>query len=294
MIERLKKINTRELIEITIGVIIVAFSFYFLLSPAHLVTGGVTGLSIIFEKIFNISNGLIISLFILIANLILLAIGGIILGRKFFYKTVYGTIMLPLMIAVFELIPLEHHWIYDKITDSNYQLVIVATIGALLTGFGLGLVFKNNATTGGTDVIQRILYEKLKVPFSVAIYLTDGIIIALGFIIFGIEQSYFAVIAIIISGTVVDKLMLSGRSGYTVFIVTNDYLKLKEEIYLKVNRGITKIEAVGGFSDQERDMIICTISKNQLYHLKAVIQEKDPHAFTFITKTYESVGQGFN
>lgn len=288
--------NLREAIEITIGVILVGIAFYFLFLPKELVTGGVTGLSIVFKEVINfvkIDEELAVSIFIFIANSVLLIIGGIILGREFFFKTIYGTILLPLVTFILSILPIDSNIVLDSIKDDSNKIIIISTVGALITGLGLGLVFKNNATTGGTDVIQRILYEKLKVPFSVAIYLTDGIIIALGFAIFGIDNTYFAVIALIISGTLVDKVLLSGRSGYTVFIVTNDYQILKEEIYKHVNRGITKVSAVGGYSDTEREMIICTISKNQLYHLKAVIEEVDPSAFTFITKTVESVGQGF-
>lgn len=283
----------REATEITIGVILISLAFYFLFLPSELVTGGVTGLSIVFKEIFKASE-VAVSIFILIANLILLLIGGIILGKEFFFKTIYGTLLLPLITLLLSLLPIDSNIILNNISQDSNKIIIISTVGGLITGLGLGLVFKNNATTGGTDVVQRILYEKLKVPFSFAIYLTDGLIIALGFFIFGIDNTYFAVIALIIAGTLVDKVILSGRSGYTVFIVTSDYQKLKTEIYSKVNRGITKVSAVGGYSDKDRDMIICTISKNQLYHLKAVIEENDPTAFTFITKTVESVGQGFN
>lgn len=287
------KYRINEFAEITIGVILIATGFYFLFLPSELVTGGVTGLSIVFKEIFSASE-VAVSLFIFIANLILLIVGGVILGKNFFFKTIYGTLLLPLITLIYSLLPIDSHIILNNIADDSNKIIIISTIGGLITGLGLGLVFKNNATTGGTDVLQRILYEKLKVPFSFAIYLTDGIIIALGFFFFGIDNTYFAIIALVISGTLVDKVILTGRSGYTVFIITSDYHKLKTEIYSKVNRGITKVSAIGGYSDKDRDMIICTISKNQLYHLKSVISENDPTAFTFITKTVESVGQGFH
>jgi len=283
----------KEVLQISLGVLLVAIAFYYLFLPANLVTGGVTGLSIIFKDWFSVSDT-IMSVFIFIMNGILLIVGGIILGRDFFFKTIYGTLLLPLLTLLFSLLPLENSIFLDSIENVNYKIIIISTLGALLTGLGLGLVFKNNATTGGTDVIQKILYEKLKVPYSAAIYLTDGVIIALGFYFFGIDSTYFAIIALIISGTVVDKVILSGRAGYTLFIVTNEYQQLKEQIYLKLDRGITKASVVGGFSEKERDMIICTITRNQLYHLKAIVSEVDPGAFTFITKTSESVGQGFN
>lgn len=283
----------KEVLEITLGVFLVAVAFYYLFLPLNLVTGGVTGLSIIFKDWFTASDA-VMSIFIFVMNAVLLILGGIILGKDFFFKTIYGTLLLPLLTLVFSLLPLDNYSFIESVENVNYQIIIVSTLGAVLTGVGLGLVFKNNATTGGTDVIQKILYEKLKVPYSVAIYLTDGVIIGLGLYFFGIDSTYFAVIALIIAGNVVDKVILSGRAGYTLFIVTNEYHQLKEEIYLKLDRGITKASVVGGYSEKERDMIICTITRSQLYHLKALITEVDPDAFTFITKTSESVGQGFN
>lgn len=283
----------KEILEITLGVLLVSIAFYYLFLPANLVTGGVTGLSIIFKNWFTVSDA-VMSVFIFVMNGILLLLGAIIIGKDFFFKTIYGTLLLPFLTLIFSLLPISNTIFLDSIENVHYKLIIISTLGAVLTGIGLGLVFKNNATTGGTDVIQRILYEKLKVPYSAAIYLTDGVIIALGFYFFGIDNTYFAIIAIIIAGTVVDKVILSGRSGYTLFIVTNEYQQLKEQIYLKLDRGITKASVVGGYSEKERDMIICTITRNQLYHLKGIISEVDPGAFTFITKTSESVGQGFN
>lgn len=290
--KRLNKTKLRETLEITFGVILVSIGFYFLYLPANLVTGGVTGTSIIIKEIFSI-NETMMSIFLFIVNSALLLIGGLVLGKEFFLKTIYGTLLLPALTLLYSLLPIENSVFYNNIIEDSHKIIIISTLGAFFTGFGLGYVFKNNATTGGTDVIQRILYDKLKVPYSVAIYLTDGVIIGLGFWIFGIDNTYFAIVALIISATVVDKVMLTGKSGYTLFIVTNKYHDLKEQIYLKLDRGITKASVVGGYSDRNHDMIICTISKNQLYHIKAVIKEVDPNAFTFITKTVESVGKGF-
>lgn len=289
-----KKFNFRELVEISLGTLFVAIGFYYLLLPTDLVTGGVTGLSIVFKETFKISSDQIISIFIFIVNMVLLLIGYLILGKEFFFKTIYGTILLPLFTFIFSLIPVANDFFIKNIQSDGNLLIIVSTISGVLTGLGLGLVFRNNATTGGSDVIQRILYEKLKVPYSVALYITDGIIIALGLLIFGIENTYFAVLTLIIAGIVIDKVNLNGRDGYTLFIVTTKYSILKEQIYKQIDRGVTKASVIGGYSEKSQDMIICTISKRQLYHIKAIIAEYDEQAFTFITKTVESVGQGFS
>lgn len=290
----LKKLNYREIAEMTIGTILVGLSFHYLLSPAVLVTGGVTGLSIIFQELTGVSN-IMTSVFMYGANIILLIIGLVVLGKRFFLKTIYGTLLLPTVTLVLSLLPIDQKIIINQLSTGPNQLIILATLGAVITGTGLGLVFKNNATTGGTDVLQKIFHEKLKIPLSLSIYLTDGAIILLGlFVSKDIELTFFAIVVIFITGKIVDNLILSGRSGYTVFIVTDDYKVLKNAIYKTINRGVTIVDAMGGFSEENKEMLICTITKNQLYHLKAIIAENDPSAFTFITKTVESVGVGFN
>lgn len=284
-----------EMLQITIGVVLVAIGFYFFYKPRHLVTGGVSGTSIIFQNITKVGD-FGSAMFIFIANLLLLIIGGLVLGKAFFFKTIYGSLLLPALIALLAIFPSD--LLINAIRKGSEQInsneiIIISTMGSIITGLGLGLVFKNNATTGGTDVIQRILHEKLKVPFSVAIYLTDGVIIAIGLFVFDVESTYFAVVALVIAGIVVDKVMLSGKSGYTVFIVTTNFKEVKNAIYHTINRGVTKVNVEGGYSESGKEMLICTISKNQLYHVKGIIHETDPEAFTFITKTTESVGQGF-
>ncbi|MDY0276929.1 MAG: YitT family protein [Acholeplasma sp.] len=289
----LKNRKIKEILEITLGVFLVTVAFYFFYSPLNLVTGGVTGLSILVKDLFNLS-GVYTSIFIFSANVILLIVGGALLGKEFFLKTIYGTLLLPALTFILSVLKVPTDLLIREISPTGNSLLIAAITGSVITGLGLGLVFKNNATTGGTDVIQKVLYNKTKVPYSFAIYITDGLIILLGLFVFGIEETFYAVLALIIAGLVVDKIILTGRSGYTVFIITNHYQELKEAIYNKVNRGITKISVVGGFSDTERDMVVCTITRNQLYSLKSVVAEIDPKAFTFITKTTESVGEGFN
>lgn len=281
-----------EILQITLGVFIVSIGFYFFFSPENLVTGGVSGSSIIFEKLANASKTAV-SIFMFALNGVLLIVGGLALGKEFFYKTFYGTLLLPFLIFLYSLFIPDNFNILGSIDSTTSRYLIAAVTGAFCTGLGLGLVFKNNATTGGTDVLQQILHRKMKIPYSIALYLTDGIVILGGLLVFGIEPTFYAIFALSIAGFVIDKVMISGRSGYTVFIVTTDYHNLKDAIYSKINRGITKVPVIGGYSEIDKDMIICTITRNQLYQIKSIISDIDPNAFTIITKTSESVGQGF-
>jgi uncharacterized membrane-anchored protein YitT (DUF2179 family) len=172
-------------------------------------------------------------------------------------------------------------------------LLIGAIFGGLFLGVGLGIVIRNNATTGGMDVVQHIMHKYLNIPFSTAMYITDGIIIGIAMII-NFQLGLYAVGSMIISGILVDRLSIEGKAGYTVFIVTSFTEKIQEQIYEKLERGITRVKVIGGYSKQEKDMIICTVDRAQLYTFKRIIKLTDPKAFTFVTRTKEALGEGFS
>lgn len=280
-----------EIIEITFGVLLLTIGFYFFLLPASLVTGGVLGLSIIFQELVNSEE--IVSLFVTVVNMVLLVIGGLVLGKKFFLKTVYGSVLLSVFLFLFEKIfRIDSNIILNQISEG--KLLLSAIFGGILSGAGLGFVLRNNATTGGMDILQRMANKFLKIPFSIALYLIDGTVVILGVIFTkSIEGGFYAIGSLLIIGVAIDQVMLRGKSGYTVFIVTQKFDLLKDAIYQGIDRGITKIDVIGGYSENNKNMIICTITKNQLYHIKNIIEENDPNAFTFITKTNETLGSGF-
>ncbi|MCR3906191.1 MAG: YitT family protein [Tenericutes bacterium] len=280
----MNKAKRREILEITVGIILLSLGFYFFLLPLSLVIGGVMGVAVLVQDFISVS------LFMYIVNIILLIIGAIVLGKVFFYKTVYATLLSPTIIWVLEL-TIDKNFFMQHMTES--PLLVASAFGGLFVGIGLGIVLRNNATTGGIDVIQRIMSKYLNIPFSTAIYLTDGAIIFTAMLI-NFQLGLYALGAMLISGLIVDRLAIEGRSGYTVFIVT-DYCELmKEQIYKKLERGITKLRVVGGYSNLEKEMIICTVDRQQLYHFKMIIKNTDPNAFTFVTKTKEALGQGFS
>lgn len=286
-----KNLDYGEVSEITFGVFLLSAGFYFFFLPSNLVTGGVLGLSIIFQDIVNSES--VVTIFVTVVNMALLILGGLILGKKFFLNTVYGSVLLSLFLFIFEVIlKLDDKLVINQLTQSSF--LISAIFGGILTGIGLGLVLRNDATTGGTDILQRIANKFFKVPFSVALYIIDGVIIILGIVITkSLEGGFYAIGALLIVGVVVDHMMLRGASGYTVFIVTKEFEAIQKAIYKGINRGITKTAVVGGYSLEDKDMIICTITKKQLYDLKHIISETDPAAFTFIVKANETLGQGF-
>ncbi len=280
----MNKAKIREVLEITLGVIVMSFGFYFFLLPLNLVIGGVMGISVLIQDYIPVST------FIFIANVVLLLIGLVVLGKVFFMKTIYATLLSPLILWILEQ-TIDPNFFMQHMTES--PLLISAIFGGLMVGFGLAVVIRNNATTGGIDVLQKILTKYAKIPFHLAVYFIDGTIILIALFL-DFQHGLYAFGAMLLSGIIIDQLSIEGLSGFTVFIVTNKTEEIKTEIYLKLDRGITISKVVGGFKKQERDMIICTVDRLQLYTFKMIIKETDPNAFTFVTRTKEALGNGFS
>lgn len=280
----MNKARTREILEITLGVVILTVGFYFFLLPQNLVIGGVMGISVLVQNVIPVS------IFILVANIFLLFIGLIFLGKAFFLKTVYATILYPVIVFVLEK-TIPANFFMQYIEESPY--LVAGLFGALFVGSGLGLVIRNNSTTGGIDILQNIMHKFLHIPFIWALYIIDGIIITVALFI-DFQAGLYAFGAMILSGMIIDKVSIEGKSGFTVFIISNKSEAMQNEIYKRLDRGLTKIQVIGGYSKKDKEMIVCTIDRLQLYHFKLILKEIDPKAFTFVTRTKEVIGYGFS
>lgn len=292
-----KKGHLRHYIEITLGVIIMSIGFYFFFVPMDLNTGGVGGLSIVVSRLID-KPWFKISYFVYALNIILLIVAYFALGKKTFLRTIFPTILYPTIIFLLEITKVPDDLIFRNFPASSSvtsQLIIATVFGSLIVGLGLGLMFSNNSTTGGMDIVQKIINKYLKIPYSVAIYGTDGIVVLLGLLAFNIETVLYGVVSVFIIGLVVDKIIFTGKLGYTAFIITTYEHEeaIRNAIVNGLDRGFTKVKVTGGYTDSERSLIICTIKKNQTFELKETVLIHDPKAFTFVVETREVVGYGF-
>jgi uncharacterized membrane-anchored protein YitT (DUF2179 family) len=278
------KRKVKEITQIAIGIFIMSIGFYFFVLPANLVIGGVMGVAVIVQDYIKVSY------LMYIANIVLLIIAYFTLGKTFFLKTIFATILSPTIIFIFEnTIPQDF---FFKLLN-EVPLLVSALLGGVFIGTGVGMVFRSNATTGGIDIIQNILNKYLHIPFSTAIYITDGIIIGVALFI-NFQLGLYAIFAMMISANIIDKLAIEGKSAYTAFIISNKYENMQKDIYEKLERGVTLVDATGGFSKQNKKMLICTIDVKEIYLLKRIIKENDDKAFTFVSKTKEALGEGFS
>lgn len=282
----MSKTKVKEFLLITLGVALVAIGSHFFFSPNNLVSGGVVGISILLK------NHIPESIFLLLANTLFLLLGLIVLGKSFFIKTAYATLAMPLIKGLLELL-IDNDEVIRVMNFGPNNLIIASIFGGALVGAGLAIVLRNNATTGGVDVLQQIVAKYFKISFAVSLIIIDGLVIILGFYVYGIELGLFGILTMAVTAIVLDYITVAGQSGYTVFIVTTEYEAIRDKVFSKLDRGITKIEVIGAYTDNHKDMIISSISSRQLYDFKKIISEVDPKAFTFITKTHSTHGEGF-
>lgn len=274
--------SVEQYIMITIGIIIMVAGFYFFLLPLDIVAGGVTGLGLVLNKL----AGLSISLTVFVFNMILLFLSLIILGKKVFVRSIYGSLVFPLVLFIFEeFIPL---------LDFKNDYVIAVIFGGGLLGLGFGLVIKYGGTSGGTDIPVKILNKKFGLPIQFSVYAIDGIIVFLGIIAFidtaGLYGGLYALISIFISGKVGDMVVVGGNSKKAVQIITDKPLEIKNAIFESIDRGVTQMDIKGGYTNHNKTMLITVITKREYYVVRNIIARIDDSAFVYVTPATEIHG----
>ena len=296
----MKKFFTKEGLKsfllVNLGNILVAIAFCFFLDPNELVIGGTGGIATILRLQFGFDFA--VSNFVI--NTTLLIIGLFLLGKEFFIKTVYSTLVLPLYMHFFE-------FIYKLLTPNGGLLVensiLAILFSSLILGYGIGIVLKQGGTTGGTEVPQKIFYKYFHIPFSVSLFMIDGVIVLVSSFlikeanqpeqIINFNMILYAAICMYLSGMVMDQIVFSGFNSRAVHIISEKNDQIKESILKDFERGVTQIKVVGGYTNTEKSELVCILTSNEFYKLKALIHEIDPNAFFYVVRANEVSGEGF-
>lgn len=258
------------------GIFFIAISYNLFFAPNELNTGGITGLAIIIKKLFFINE----SLFILIMNFFLLMISFIVLGKDLTKKNIFCSILLPIAIHLTENIG-------QIIVIQNLELLIIALLGGVISGIGYGILYKNNFTAGGTDILNQIAEKKLKVPFSFSMLYIEGLIALLGGFILGIEKMIYAIISLIIINTLSNKSMLGIGQNKIFYIQTKKVKQVMDYLTKELNYDITIFETKGGFLNKKNKLILCSVKTKDYYKVKTALMYIDPEVFITITENYE-------
>lgn len=279
----LTKERIKEWLYINLGILLMALAYSFFLEPKNIVIGGVSGLAIIFKHLWNLDPAFVI----LVLNVALLLIGLFILGKDFFIKTIYGSLIFPLFVKLLSLLAQAINFKLD-------DFFLIVAFSSILSGVGLGLVIKHGGTTGGTEIPQKILFKLFHMPFSVSLYILDGLVIAAGYIVYrNIEVILYALIYLAIVGLVMDAIIFSGFNKRAVYIISKKHDQIKERLLHDFDRGVTGIKVTGEYTNQEQKMLLCVLSSAEYYKLRTIIEEIDPNAFYFAVRASEVRGEGF-
>lgn len=279
----LKEIGRKGLVKrfitFIVGLLLISISYNLFLEPNHLVPGGVTGIAIIINNYIAINSSLII----LICNLILLLVSLILLGKEKTLATILGALLLPLFINL-----------TSNITDLFYintsELLLSSVFGGLLFGFGAGLIFKAGFTAGGTDIVNQIVSKYLKISIGTSMLLTDGMIVLLSSIVFGLTHLMYSIIVIYIISFMSDRVILGISDSKAFYIITDKDEEVKAYILKHLNHGVTIFKARGGFKKENRNVLLCVLPTKEYYKLRSGINEIDKDAFFVVTDAYEVFG----
>lgn len=273
-----KKGRLKRWAEFLLGVLIVAIAYNLFLLPAKVVYG-VGGLGIIFNSLFKIDPSLVI----LVSSVILLFLSLILLGKEETKKTVIGSLLYPIFVKLTSSV--------GQIVDlSNTDPLLIVLFGAVISGFGLGLIFKAGFTTGGTDILNQIVSKYFKMSMGNSMFFTDGIIILSSVFVFGWTKIMYSIISLYIISIMTDKVILGISNSKAFYIITDHEEEVKKFVLKHLSHGVTILDAKGGFTGQNQKVIMCIIPTKEYFIAKEGIHEIDSNAFFVVTDAYEVSG----
>lgn len=260
------------------GVTIVALAFNLLVLPSKIVYG-MNGVGVMLNSIYGIDPSLVI----LIGSSILLILSYFTLGKMKTINSILGTLSVPILIKLTENI---NHYVVINQDDA----LLIVLMGAVLTGFGLGLVFKSGFSTGGTDILNQIVSKYFKMSLGNAMFFTDGLIIVCGIFVFGWTNFMYSILSLYIISIMTDKVVLGISDSKAFYIITEHETDVKRFITQYLNHGVTVFDVRGGYTGNNKKMIMCIIPTKEYYLFKEGISNIDPKAFFVVTDSYEVSG----
>ncbi|SES38623.1 YitT family protein [Salipaludibacillus aurantiacus] len=273
-----------EFAHVFAGSAIVAVAFNIFLLPNQIASGGVAGISTIIYNVFYFEPAytqwaLNVPLFI--AGVLLL--GGSLRGSILYgTKTLAGTLFLPFVV-----------YLTRHLEPATMDPLLAAIFGGIGVGLGLGIVFRSNSSTGGTDLAAQIINKYTGLTLGVCVFIMDGLVVAMSAAVFGFEFALYALIGLFTTGKTIDMVQVGFGYSKMVIIISKYEEELKQGLLTKVDRGVTKLAGYGGYTNHERPVLMCVVSRNEVTKLKRLVQTIDPEAFVVVSNASEVLGEGF-
>lgn len=273
-----KKDRFVRYVQFFIGSLLVALSFNLFILPNQ-ITYGMSGVGVILNSLFGLDPSIVI----LIGSGILLIMSYFLLGKEKTMNSVLGSILVPVLMKVTEIVP-------EYIVIETTEPFVLVLFGAVITGFGMGLVFKAGYTTGGTDILNQIVAKYAHMSVGTAMYFTDGLIVCSSFFFFGASKMLYSIISLYIISIMTDKVVLGISNSKAFYIITEHETAVKKFIMEHLSHGVTVLDGRGGFTGNHQKVIMCIIPTKEYYIAKEGIREIDPRAFFVVTDAYEVNG----
>ena len=264
------------------GNMLLGFAVAAFILPSGVIMGGATGVGVVLARFIPLDTALIV----LCVNLLALALGWAVLGWRFVLATVASSLLYPIFLGAAQRVP--------DIDGLTADPLLSALLGGGLVGIAVGLVMRVGSSTGGTDVVNLVLHQWTHIPVSVAVYLTDIVIMGAQAVFSDPEQILYGVVLLVVETIVLDKVMLLGQSQIQLFVVSSRYEEIRQKCLTKLQAGITMIQIETGRTRLPQRGVLCVIPPRKLYAAQSLIQSVDPHAFLTITQIKEVRGQGFS
>lgn len=227
-----------------------------------------SGVGVILNALFGLDPSIVI----LIGSGILLIMSYFLLGKEKTMNSVLGSILVPVLMKVTEIVP-------EYIVIETTEPFVLVLFGAVITGFGMGLVFKAGYTTGGTDILNQIVAKYAHMSVGTAMYFTDGLIVCSSFFFFGASKMLYSIISLYIISIMTDKVVLGISNSKAFYIITEHETAVKKFIMEHLSHGVTVLDGRGGFTGNHQKVIMCIIPTKEYYIAKEGIREIDPRAF---------------
>ncbi|MBC1418522.1 YitT family protein [Listeria fleischmannii] len=277
----LKTLRVKNILFIMLGTAIYAFGLVNFNIQNGLGEGGLTGITLLLLHFFQIdpaySN--------LVLNIPLFLIGWRLLGFRTFLYSGIGTISLSLFLWIFQRVPI--------VLDLSSDLLLVALFAGSFTGVGLGLVFRYGGTTGGSDIIAKLLHFKKGISMGRTLFIFDALVLTASISYLDVRQVMYTLVAVFIGARVIDFVQEGAYAARGVMIISKDNSAIAANVMLAMNRGVTILEGRGGFSKLDQDVLYIVVAKNEIIQLKQIIESVDPHAFVSVSVVHDVMGEGF-
>lgn len=277
------KFSIKEFIIINIGMVMVAGGLYYFLNPNNLATGGAFGIAVVLSSFFPKLN---VGLLMMMINGILFIVAFLFIGSGFGAKTIYASLGISGMIWLFGIVtPIK-----KSVTD---DILIDLIFGVLISGVGMGVVLNQNASTGGTDIVAKVLNKFFHIGIGKGLFLSDFFITLIAGLRFGPKTGMYALLGVILNSYVIDSVIEGLGVCKEVTIISDRGKEIKKFIMGDLERGVTVYDAKGAYTGEIKEVIITVMSQKEFIRLRRFIREADPKAFITVNNVHEVLGEGF-